>query len=263
MNPSVIVTTSHRATPELIARAETWAQRLDAPLVPRDDSLPKLAARYSATGFLVVGPERVTYHEPATGLEYFFHPGMAKVRLHNCKRGHEDPMLQAMDLQPGEHVLDCTLGRAADAVIAAWKAGPEGRILGLEKARILAELTIDGLEHYVDPSRELTALLRRIEALWADYNDYLPTCAADSFDVVYFDPIFDQPLHKSQAMAPLRALADASPLSPDALSEAQRVARKRVVIKQRKGTILWQQLGIDKVLSSAASRIEYGIVIPA
>ncbi|MEN6643787.1 MAG: hypothetical protein ABFE08_15210, partial [Armatimonadia bacterium] len=167
MNPSVIVTTSHRATPELIARAEAWARRLDAPLVPRDDSLPKLAARYSATGFLVVGPERVTYREPATGLEYFFHPGMAKVRLHNCKRGHEDPMLQAMDLQPGEHVLDCTLGRAADAVIAAWKAGPEGRILGLEKARILAELTIDGLKHYVDPSRELTVLLRRIEALWA------------------------------------------------------------------------------------------------
>ncbi|MEN6641357.1 MAG: hypothetical protein ABFE08_02815, partial [Armatimonadia bacterium] len=102
-----------------------------------------------------------------------------------------------------------------------------------------------------------------IEALWADYNDYLPTCAEDGFDVVYFDPIFDQPLHKSQAMAPLRALADSSPLSLAALAEAQRVARKRVVIKQRKGSGLWQQLGIGNVLSSAASRVEYGIVIPA
>lgn len=257
----IIVTTSHRSTPELVARAAAWAARLAAPLVAREASLSRLAALHEAVGVLVIGPERVTYHEPASGLEYFFHPAMAKVRLHNCERGHDDPMLQAMDLQPGDHVLDCTLGRAADAVVAAWKAGPQGRVLGLEKARILAELTIDGLEHYQDSSRALTALLRRLEARWADYNDFLSACGDDSFDVVYFDPIFDQPLERSQAMAPLRALADASPLSPEALRQAERVARKRVVIKQRKGSGLWAALGVKHFAGSPGSRVEYGIVM--
>lgn len=260
LSTDLVITTSHRATTELLARAQEWAERLQAPLVARRSGLADLAAEQHVQGVLVVGPERVTYHEPATGLEYFYHPGMAKVRLHNCKRGHEDPMLRAMALQAGNHVLDCTLGRATDAVVCAWKVGPEGRVLGLEKSRVLAELTIEGLRRYVDPSRELTGLLRRIEALWADYVEFLPTCAEDSFDVVYFDPIFDEPLEKSQAMAPLRALADSSPLSPEALQEARRVARRRVVIKQRRGTRLWEELGIEEVQTSAG-RVEYGVIV--
>lgn len=255
-----MVTTSRRVTQELLARAQTWATRLQAPLVPRTDSLAKETAEHGVKGVLVVTPERVTYHEPATGLEYFFHPSMAKVRLHNCLRGHEDPMLQAMNLQNGNTVLDCTLGRASDATICAWKVGPEGRVLGLEKSRILAELTMDGLQHYQDPSHKLTALLRRIEAVCADYNEYLPKCADSSFDVVYFDPIFHDPLERSQAMAPLRELADPGTLKAPAVAQAQRVARRCVVIKQRKGTPLWAELGVEHIQGSPGGRVEYGVL---
>lgn len=222
--------------------------------------LAPLCQRYHVPAVLVVGPERVTYHEPETGLEYFFHPSMAKVRLHNCRRGHEDPMLRAMDLRENDSVLDCTLGRASDAMLCAWKVGPQGRVLGLEKSRILAELTIDGLRRYEDSSPRMTELLRRVEAVCADYNDYLPTCATGSFDIVYFDPIFHDPLEGSQAMAPLRALADSSPLSPAAVTEAQRVARRRVVIKQRRGTPLWNELGVSDILGAPKARVEYGII---
>jgi hypothetical protein len=235
---------------------------LDVPVVERRESLAKLVARYDVEGVLVVSPDRTAYHEPANGLEYFFHPSMAKVRLHNCAKGDEDPMLRAMELQEGESVLDCTLGRATDAAICAWKVGPNGRVLGLEKSRILAELTIDGLAHYEDSSRKLTELLRRVVAVCADYSEFLPTCSAGSFDIVYFDPIFHDPLEKSQAMAPLRALADCSPLSPAAVDEARRVARRFVVIKQRKKTPLWEELGIIRLVSSPGGNVEYG-VIPA
>jgi hypothetical protein len=211
-------------------------------------------------GVLVVSPDRVTYYEPARGLEYFFHPSMLKVRLHNYRRGNPDPMLAAMQLRPGDEVLDCTLGRAADAALCAWVVGEQGRVLGLEKSPLLAHLTIDGLQRYEDPSRELTRLLRRIEARHADYNEYLPTCRTACFDIVYFDPIFHSPVEQSAAMAPLRALADTSPLSAPAVREARRVARRRVVIKQRKGTPVWGELGVTRLEGSPKSRVEYGIV---
>lgn len=244
----------------MLARAAQWAERLGVPLVPRAASLPKLTRSHEVPGVLVISTERTTYYEPANALEYFFHPSMAKVRLHNCLRGHDDPLLRAMELTAGMSVLDCTLGRATDATLCAWKVGESGRVLGLEKSRILAELTLDGLAHYVDSNRRLTALLRRVEACCADYNEYLPTCADGSFDVVYFDPIFHDPLEKSQAMAPLRELADASPLTAAAVAQARRVARHRVVIKQRKGTPLWGELGVTTVLGSPGGRVEYGLV---
>lgn len=263
LDRTLVVTTSGRATDTLIAQAHEWAERLGVPHVARQGSLSKLVAEQHVQGALVVTPERPVYREPASGLEYFFHPAMARMRLHNCLRGHEDPMLQAMQLQPGDSVLDCTLGRATDAVLAAWKTGPEGRVVGLEKSRLLAELTIYGLRHYVDPGRELTGLLRRIKAYCADYNLCLPSLPENSFDVVYFDPIFDQPLEQSEAMAPLRALADPSPLSPEALARARRVARCRVVVKQRRGSALWESLPVQEVQSGPRSHVEYGVVAAA
>lgn len=258
--PDLVVTTSGRPTPELLARAAAWGARLGVPVVARSSGLARLAAQHGVRGLLVVSPLRTTYYEPATSLEYFFHPGMLKVRLHNCQRGHEDPLLRAMALRPGDSVLDCTLGRATDAGVCAFGVGPGGRVLGLERSRVLAELTIDGLRHYEDASARLTLLLRRIEARCADYNTYLPTCADRSFTVVYFDPIFHDPLEASQSMAPLRALADPAPLGATALAEARRVAGRCVVVKQRKGTPLWAELGITEVQGSPASPVEYGVV---
>ncbi len=262
MNPTIIVTTSRRSSQELWRQAEQWAQRLGARAVARQGSLAHLCEQYDADGVLTITDDRLVYREPASGLEYFFHPGMAKVRIHNIEAGRGDPMIAAMQLRPGDELLDCTVGRASDAIVAAYVADPQGRILGLEKVPVIAQLTIHGLATYEDSSRKVTELLRRIEVVQADYNDYLPTCATASFDIVYFDPVFHEPVEKSEPMKPLRALADKATVTAEALQQALRVARRRVVIKQRYGTPLWDQLGITQVLSSSSSRIEYGIAEP-
>lgn len=261
LDRSLVVTTSGRPTPELVRQAQAWAERLGVPYVPRETGLARLVDAQGVDGALVITPERPVYQEPASGVRYFFHPGMVKARLHNCTRGHDDPMLQAMALEPGQSVLDCTLGRASDAILAAWRVGPEGRVVGLEKSRLLAELTTDGLAHYEEPSPRLTQLLRRIEAHCADHQLVLPTLDSDSFDVVYFDPIFDRPLLASAAMAPLRALADPGVLTPEAIREGRRVARRRVVVKQRKGSELWSDLQPDEIVSGGAAKIEYGVFL--
>ena len=61
-------------------------------------------------------------------------------------------------------------------------------------------------------------------------------------------------------MAPLRALADQASLSGRAVPEARRVARRRVVIKQRRGTPLWEELGVTEIIGSPKSRLEYGVI---
>jgi 16S rRNA (guanine1516-N2)-methyltransferase len=257
---NVVVTTSREPTEALQAEAERWGALLGVPVVERSGSLARVCREHEVRGVLVVTGERVVYHEPENELEYFYHPGMTRVRFHNLKIGRRDPMLKAMDLQAGDSVLDCTLGRASDAALCQLVVGLEGRVVGLEVSPILAHLTREGLQHYVDPNRELTAALRRIEALCADYHEYLPHCATNEFTVVYFDPIFHEPVEESSAMPGLRALADDAPVTAATVAEALRVARRCVVIKQRKGTPLWGELGVTETVGSPAGRVEYGII---
>ena len=126
---------------------DTLAQGLQAPFVPREGTdLAGLCQLHGAGGAVVVGPDRVIYREPVTGFEYFYHLSMTKVRLHNCRRGDPDPMIRAMELGEGDAVLDCTLGRAADAAVCSPLASASGGEVSFSLAtaitiRISAEIT--------------------------------------------------------------------------------------------------------------------------
>ena len=260
--PSLVITTSRQPNPAHLAEASRWAGLLGAPLVDRNDlSLARLAQTHGAPGVLVIGGDRVTYYEPERELLYFFHPGMSRRRLRNLKADNGDPMITAMGIGPGDSVLDCTLGRGADATVAAHVVGPEGRVVGIEKVPVLAWLTIEGLQHYEIEDDATREAMRRVEAHCADYADHLPAQPDDSFDVVYFDPIFEQMVEGASAMIPLRQLASHEPLTREAVAEAQRVARRRVVIKQPARSPLWERLGIEvRIVSGGKSHVEYGVV---
>lgn len=257
---SLIVTTSRRPTDTQASEAGRWAERLGIEFVARRGSVASTCEHHGVDGAIVVGADRVTYHEPGRDLEYFYHPGMARVRLHNIRRGRGDPMVNAMRLQAGDSVLDCTLGRASDAIVAAHVVGDAGRVVGVEVSPIIAQLTIHGLATYEDDSPRITAAMRRIEAHQADYRRVLAPADADAFDVVYFDPIFHEAVEGSEQMVALRELGDGSPLDCEHVIQARRVARRCVVIKQRHGTPLWEQLGVDAVISSSSTRVQYGVI---
>lgn len=261
--PEIVITTARKVSAELENRAGHWHDLLGAPIVARDGrSLEVLCRDEGARGVLVIQAERETYYEPANGVELFFHPNLASVRIKNLLKGDPDHMVAAMELGPGDHVLDCTMGRGADAIICTHVVGETGRVVAIEKVPVIAHLTIEGLRdrHYV--SDAFTALMRRVDARCADYNEFLPTCEDDSFDVVYFDPIFHDPVELSQSMAPVRAVGETAGLTRRAAQEALRVARRAVVIKQRKGTGLWEELGVEEILRGAQSRVEYGVLRP-
>jgi len=257
----LVVTTSHKASTKQWKRAQTWAERLATPLVRRGGrSIDTIAADEDVSGVLVISDRPPVYYEPSRQVEYFFHPNMARMRIHNLKTGRGDPMIEAMQLTCGDTVLDCTLGRGCDAIVASWVTGQPGKVVGVEQIPILAALTAHGLANYEIRPEDLAAAMRRIEVRQANYHAVLSETPSASFDVVYFDPIFDQPLDGSAAMDLLRALADQHSVDAVALREAQRVARRAVVMKQRRGSNYWKQLPFPfEIVAGGGSRIEYGV----
>ncbi len=259
---SLVVTSARQPHPTHIAEAKRWAALLDAPLVDRADlSLSRLTETHGVPGVLVVGGDRVTYYEPGRDLLYFFHPGMARRRIRNLQAGHGDPMITAMGIGSGDSVLDCTLGRGTDATVAAYVAGPTGRVVGIEKVPVLACLTIEGLQHYPMEDNITREAMRRVEAHCADYWSFLRAQPDDAFDVVYFDPIFAEMVPGASSMIPLRQLASHEPVTAEAVAQARRVARRRVVIKQQSGSQLWNALCASvHIASGVKSRVEYGVI---
>ena len=164
----------------------------------------------------------------------FFHPGMAVNRIRGLALGRHDHMVDAMGLREGMRVLDCTLGMAADALVAAYAVGPAGRVVGLEASPMVAAITRYGLADYSLPDAGMSAAMRRIEVVNCDYRDYLAGCGGGDFDVVYFDPMFGTPVVSSTGIAGLRRWARQGQLDADAFGMAERVAEQKVVLKMRR-----------------------------
>ena len=189
---------------------------------------------------------------------FAYHPGMAEIRVQQLLRGAPDHLVQALDLRRGARVLDCTLGLASDAAVAACVVGPTGRVVGLEASLLLHFAVQYGLAHYECKTPLLTAALRRVEAVHAVAGEYLAACAADSFDVVYFDPMFRHPVQGSKAMEALRPLALEEPLDRTTVELALKVA-PRVVIKERSEYLL-REYGCQEYVGGKYSRIKFGII---
>ena len=189
---------------------------------------------------------------------FAYHPGMAEIRVQQLLRGAPDHLVRALDLHPGARVLDCTLGLASDAAVAACVAGPTGRVVGLEASLLLHFAVQHGLAHYECKTPLLTAALRRVEAVHAVAAEFLATCAHNSFDVVYFDPMFRHPVQGSKAMEALRPLSLEEPLASSTVELALKVA-PRVVIKERSEYLL-AEYGCQEYVGGKYSRIKFGII---
>ncbi|MCL6609947.1 MAG: class I SAM-dependent methyltransferase [Peptococcaceae bacterium] len=235
------------------------AGRLNVPYLPRNGrSVEDMIRAEGLHGLVAVGKKRISCVYP--GGEFFFHPGMAKLRIKEILSGKNDQMIKALDLSPGDSLLDCTLGLGSDAIVASF-VSKSGEITGLESSPVIWLIVREGLSTYGDGTDDdLVRAMRRIRVICADYNQYLKLLPDRSVDVIYFDPMFRVPGKKSCAMEAMRPLADPSPLSPEALGEAIRVARRRVVVKEAKDSREFSRLGIDHISGGKYSPVAYGII---
>ena len=240
------------------AVAKTWAAELQVPFVERyeNGSLDAMLDDLQADALLIAGKKGPQLYSREGMLLY--HPGLGKVRWQRVVQRHEnDNFLTAMDIRPGQRILDCTVGLAADALLASHAAGETGKVIGLEASLPLWFLTSRGVMLYKSKFPELVQDLQRIEIIHAEASAYLKAVPEDCFDVVYFDPMFRQPVRKSSEMVPLRPLAYDEPLSPATVDLALKVA-PRVVIKERSVEIL-QEYGCTEFVGTKYSAVRFGI----
>ncbi|HWR40389.1 MAG TPA: class I SAM-dependent methyltransferase [Patescibacteria group bacterium] len=254
----IIVTTAGDPTPELQDEARKISAELEGLYLERGrQSLASMVAG-GAEQLLVVGKNGMVVHTP--GGQMFFHLSMAQLRLKNVTDGKSDHMAEAMGLGAGDSVLDCTLGLATDAIVASYLTGAAGRVQGIEASTLLFFLVREGLKNFDTASESLNAALRRIGVVNADSGEYLRRQPAKSWDIVFFDPMFRQPVYRSSALKPLRFLADKRPLTEAMIAEACRVARRRVVIKEASGSEEFARLGCRRLAGGKYSSVAYGII---
>ena len=193
----------------LRAEAEACAARWSLPLLLRGPKAPLRGLLVQARVLVVFGEDAVSLWDALGHVRGG--AGLAALRLKEIAKGRtEDPLQRIGALAPGERVLDCTLGFAQDARVAARLVGPAGSVVGLEASLPLAVLAAKG---DVAP-RALDARSAAIEVRHADARTVLRGMPAGSFDVVLFDPMFARARAAQPGFAMLRRLAKPSPARP-------------------------------------------------
>ncbi|MDI6871627.1 MAG: class I SAM-dependent methyltransferase [Bacillota bacterium] len=257
MEPPVAVTTTHQASEGAVRAARRIAERYGWPYLPREGR-PLLREELGGRkGWIVVG-EREARFTAADGSSFAFHPGLAVVRIKRLLAGCPDPLVKVAGLGRGDCLLDCTLGLAQDAIVAAYAVGEEGRVRGVEAVPEVAAVVEAGLQVYQYPETAVVAAMRRVEVVPAAHEAYLASLASGSWDVVYFDPMFRRAVADADGITALRRLALPLPVSRQAVAEARRIARRRVVLKERRESSEFARLGFTVVWQGR--RVALGII---
>jgi len=253
----LIVTTSQSS--EIIStQLNLFLQETKLEFIPRRrKSLEFLAEDNKAQGVIVWHEEGPILH--MEGEKFFFHPSMAKNRLSAYRKRHiEDTLVKACDLHRSDSFLDCTLGMGADSIVASYFT--DGRVSGLESSYPVAIIVKWGMKTYQTKISWLMEPIKKIDVCCVNHYEFLKSQPDNSYDIVYFDPMFRHPMLKSQSLAPLRLIADHNPLTRETIAEACRVARKRVVMKEKFMSNEMQKLGFAKFAGSINNKISYGYI---
>lgn len=255
----MIITTGERPKPEVAAHARSLADRLGVKYAPRGNlSLRKLIAAYGDDDVLIILLDEVRLVR-AGNPQLQFHPSMGFIRAKRVLKGEGDPMLTAAGMAPGDSVLDCTAGLGTDSLLFAVSGGEGSAVTALESSLPLYALLSEGMARYDSGLPEVDAALRRIRVVHSGHLEYLQSLPDRSVDIVYFDPMFREPLEDSSAISPLRAFANPSPLSPGSVAEAVRVARKTVVLKEKRGSGEFERLGFEERVRQG-TKTSYGVI---
>jgi len=242
-----IVTTAPSGDP---AEARHIADAYGLEAVPRDGrTVESLLEAYP--GILVLGSRRADLYE--NGRTYRASVGMAFLRVLRARKGEIDPLVRHASLEPGDSVLDATLGLGGDALVAAQTTGT--KVVGIESDPVIAAFTYAALRRLPKHGREPA---RRVEVVRADHRAFLKAQPDASFDVVLLDPMFRRAGDAGPLFELLRTHGDHAPLDPATLREAQRVARRGVLVKDSARGEELQRLGLTPRPVRRSAAIAFG-----
>ncbi|MFC5712047.1 class I SAM-dependent methyltransferase [Thalassorhabdus alkalitolerans] len=227
----MIITTSKQAKGNKVQRAQYLADKWEVPFVIRKKaSMKALLREWNQPVYVVENDTEKIYH-PDEEHPFYFHPSMAWLRAKRLLNNERDTFVEAAGLQEGMSVLDCTMGLASDSIIASFSAGEKGKVTALEGNRYMAEAVTWGLKEWKSGNESFDEACQRINVVVSDHVTFLQKQQSDSFDIVYFDPMFHETIDASTHLHPLKKLAWYNDLTAEAVEEGKRVAKERVVLK--------------------------------
>ena len=255
----MIVTTSGRYNQHTLQKAKNIAMRYELILIMRKKrSVKEIKERYM-DDVLVVGNDEISIMPLSGNDTVKYHPNFSMVRSKRLLNNENDALVDAAELKPGMSFLDCTMGLAADSVIASLTVGPSGRVTALEQSFILYLLAKEGLASYDTNIEMVNDAMRAIETVYQNHTEYLEKLPDNSFDIVYFDPMFDEEITKSQSLRLITEVTHTETLSQKTIEEAKRVAAKKVVLKDHFRSSRFEQFGFMQQVRKT-SKVHYGVI---
>ena len=255
----MIVTTGGRYNEQSLQKAKDIATRYNMDFIMREKRSVKELKQCYNDDILVVGRDEISI-TPLNGNEPVkYHPNFSMVRAKRLLKKENDALIEAAELTAGMSFLDCTMGLGADSVIASLTVGNSGRVTALEDSLILYLLTKEGLLSYDVNIEVISEAMKNIEVLHEDHEIYLKTLPDNSFDIVYFDPMFEEEISDSESLRAISAVTNTENLSETAINEAKRVAAKKVVLKDHFRSKRFEQLGFIQQIRKT-SKVHYGVI---
>ena len=253
-----LISTSSKTNAYLIEQAKTVSQLLQMPYVPRkQQSVEDLLTTHHCAGALLItkeGPFFVTKE----GVPHQFHLSMAHLRLLEIDRGNIDHLLRAVGYESVTSVLDCTAGLGSDSAVISYGCPQLTRHTAIEGHPILGYITNYGFRHFQHKESKATEALRRIQLVICNYQDYLEQLEHNTYDVIYIDPMFENPVYESPQFLQWRGHLLESKITPEIVDLALEKS-KRLVIKERKGSRLFKDIPPIEMVGGKYSSIAYGI----
>ncbi|MBB4826065.1 hypothetical protein HNO89_003302 [Sporosarcina luteola] len=243
-----IITTAGRPDEETFLLAQEASRTLGYPVIDRKKrSVRNMQLTYSAN-VLVAGKKRYEYFVFGVVEPFFFHPNSAAFRLKRILKGETDPLMAICGLKQGDSFLDCTLGLASDSIVASFITGSEGLVEGVEADPAVAFITKKGLQAYEAKLPQLTEAMGRIRVIQEDAIQHLKRQPDRSWDIVYIDTMFSEPIEESTNFSALRMAGMHSQLTEEWMAEAFRVCRKRVVVKDHFDSDVFGKFHLNRLI---------------
>jgi 16S rRNA (guanine1516-N2)-methyltransferase len=255
----MLITTSYSPSAELLNETQWWGEKWGIRFVDRNQhSISKLMKLYRVSIVFTFSSKETKAHLQ-DGNTHSYHPSIAMIRAKQYFRGENDTLLQISQVTEGDRVLDCTAGLGTDSILYSCAVGEQGLVTAIESEFVPAFLLTAGLKRTDTEIDRMNVAMKSIEVVHDDHLSFLRQLPDRSYDIVYFDPMFRQPIHSSSAISSIRSMVNPHPIRAEAVNEAVRVANKRVVLKDSSSSPEFERLGFQKYNRKNAN-FTYGLI---
>ena len=125
--------------------------------------------------------------------------------------------------------------------------------------KIIHYIVSDGLRNYIASDNKILSAMRSITTHNIDCLEYLKKCEDNSFDIIYFDPMFSHNIKESMNLSGIEPLADYNFPTKVFLEEARRVAKNKIIVKAHFRDNIFEKYNFKRIIRKN-TKFHYGFI---